>query len=109
MTRGMGILGTCAVAIVTGFLATGAAHAQQQNGMDLSPAKSNCGPDFKTCANYSTGDVTAANPSAAQKNAVDPQGPGSDLSPAKSNCGSDFKTCADYSTGDVTKVNPQSK
>lgn len=93
--------GSCAV-IMVGLLSAGVGQAQQQNGTDLSPAKSNC--DTKTgCANYSTGDVTSQNPM-QQTNSNAPYDRGG-ANPAQSNC--DTKTgCANYSTGDVTKANP---
>jgi hypothetical protein len=101
----MNLAGAYGVFMLASLLSAGGVYAQQQNGQDLSPAKSNCGPDFKTCANYATGQVTNQVPNAGAGNATSAQGPGGDLSPAKSNC--DSKTgCADYATGDQTTVNP---
>ena len=93
--------GSCVV-IAVGLLSASVGYAQQQSGMDLSPAKSNC--DTKTgCANYSTGNVTNQNPM-QQTNSNSPYDQGG-ANPAQSNC--DSKTgCADYSTGNVSKTNP---
>jgi hypothetical protein len=90
------------VAIVLGLLSASPALAQQQPGMDLSPAKSNC--DSKTgCANYSTGNVTSQNPM-QQPNSNSPYDQ-SGTNPAQSNC--DSKTgCASYSTGQPSTANP---
>ncbi len=103
MTRTMSLAGTCGVFMLASLLSVGGAYAQQQNGQDLSPAKSNC--DSKTgCADYATGSVTNKNPT-AQTNSTAPYSQSGGLSPAKSNC--DSKTgCADYSTGNVTPANP---
>jgi hypothetical protein len=93
--------GSCAV-IMVGLLSAAVGQAQQQSGMDLSPAKSNC--DSKTgCANYSSGNVTSQNPM-QMNNSKSPYDQGG-ANPAQSNC--DSKTgCADYSSGNITKTNP---
>lgn len=114
MNRINSLSSACVLALFVGLLSATSAYAQQNgganfSGSDLSPAKSNCGPNNQTCANYSTGDVTANNPSAHAPAPNSPIGAGGDLSPAKSNCGPDMSTCANYSTGNVTANNPAQK
>jgi len=103
MTRNLLVGAASCVVIAVGLLSAPPTFAQQQNGTDLSPAKSNC--DSPTgCASYSSGNVTNQNP-VQPRNSTSAQGAGSDLSPAKSNCDSPTG-CASYSTGNTTTTNP---